>query len=38
VVLVSALLCVMIFIGIALLDSGQYQADLIPGFALAITP
>ncbi|MBK7701479.1 MAG: cytochrome C oxidase subunit IV family protein [bacterium] len=38
IVLVSALLCVMIFIGIALLDSGQYQADLIPNFAPAITP
>jgi cytochrome c oxidase subunit IV len=38
VVLVSALICVMIFIGIALIDSGQYQAALIPGYAPSITP
>ncbi len=38
VVLMSALVCVMIFIGIALLDSGQYQADLIPGYAPSIIP
>lgn len=37
-VLISALLFVMIFIGIAMLDSSQYQSNLIPGYAPAIHP
>ena len=33
VVLISALVFVMVFIGLALLDSYHYQTDLIPGYA-----
>ena len=37
-ILICGLLYVMIFIGIAMLDSAQYQAELIPGYAPAIHP
>lgn len=33
VVLVSALVLLMLFVGLALLDREQYQPDLIPGYA-----
>lgn len=32
-VIISALAFVMLFVALALLDSAQYQADLIPGYA-----
>jgi cytochrome c oxidase subunit 4 len=36
IILVSALLFVMLFIGLALMDTLQYQPDLIPGHAPAL--
>ena len=36
VILISALAFVVIFIGLTLLDSYQYQADIIPGFGSQI--
>ena len=32
-VLISALVFVMVFVGLALLDTFQYQPDVIPGYA-----
>lgn len=36
VVFVASLLFVMLFLGLALIDTGQYQPELIPGYAPAI--
>jgi len=36
VILISALAFVALFIGLALLDTKEYQSDLIPGYAPAI--
>jgi cytochrome c oxidase subunit 4 len=38
VVLISALAFVMLFVGLSLLDSVQYQPDVIPGYAPAVEP
>lgn len=37
-VFLVAILCVLLFVGLALLDSQAYAPDLIPGYAPGITP
>ena len=38
IVIVSAVLFVTLFIGLALLDTFQYHPDVIPGYAPALKP
>lgn len=38
VIFISSITLVALFVGFALMDTGQYQPDLIPGYAPAIAP